>query len=69
MRRCSYIIGTGCPVRLWMPLPGRFWGQAGWSCEQPGLEGGAPACSRGLELDDLKGPIQPKPLYDSVSIN
>lgn len=48
MRRCSYIIGTGCPVRLWMPLPGRFWGQAGWSCEQPGLEGGAPAYRRGI---------------------
>jgi len=25
--------------------------------EQPGLEGGVPAYSRGLELDDLKGPF------------
>ena len=29
--------------------------QAGWGCEQPGLEGGDPAYSRGLELRDLKG--------------
>ena len=32
----------------------------------PGLEGGVPAYSVGLELDDLKGPFQPKPFYDSV---
>ena len=25
-------------------------GQAGWSCEQPGLEGGVPTYSRGLKL-------------------
>ena len=25
--------------------------------EQPGIEGGVPAYSRGLELDDLKGPF------------
>ena len=31
----------------------------GWGCEQPGLEGGSPAWSRGLEPDDLKGPFQP----------
>ena len=41
-------------------------GQAGWGCEQPGLEGGVPAYSRGLELGDLKGPFQPKPFYDSM---
>ena len=41
-------------------------GQAVWGFEKPGLEGGAPACSRGLELGDLKGPFQPKPFYDSV---
>jgi len=35
-------------------------------CEQPGLEGGDPAYSRGLELHDLKGPFQPNPFYDSV---
>jgi len=41
-------------------------GQAGWGCEQPVLEGGVPACSRGLELHDLKGLFHPKPLYESV---
>ena len=48
------------------PLPGSIQIQAGWSFEQPGLLGGVPAYSRGLELDDLKGPIQPKSLSDSV---
>ena len=41
--------------------------QAGWGCEQPGLEGGVSAYSRGLELDDLKDPSQPKPFYDCGS--
>ena len=49
-----------------MPLSESFQGQAGWGFEQPGLVGGAPAYSRGLELDGLKGPFQPKPFYDSV---
>jgi len=40
-----------------MPLPGSTPSQAGWGCEQPGLEGGVPAYSRGLERDDLKGPF------------
>ena len=48
------------------PIPGGIQGQAGWGFEQPGLEGGVPAYSRGLELDDLKGPFQPKPFYDST---
>ena len=52
--------GCGCP------LPGSIQGQAGWGFEQPGLVGGVPAYSRGLELDDLKGPFQPKLFYDSV---
>ena len=39
--------------------------QAGWGCEQPGLEGGVPAYSRGLEPGDLKGPFQHKPFCDS----
>jgi len=39
----------------------------GWDFEQPVLEGGGvPAYSRGLELDDLKCPFQPKPFYDSI---
>ena len=41
-------------------------GQAGWDCEQPGLEGGFPAYSRALGVDDLKGPFQPKPFCDSL---
>ena len=52
--------GCGCP------LPGSIQGQAGWGFEQPGLEGGVPAYSRGLELSDLKGPFQPKTFYDSM---
>jgi len=34
-------------------------GQAGWGSEQTSLERGVPAYSRGLQLDDLKGPFQP----------
>ena len=45
--------GCGCP------LHGRTPGQAGWGCEQPGLEGGVPAYSRRLELHDLKVPSNP----------
>jgi len=52
-----------------MLSPGGVQGQAGWGFEQPGLEGGVPAYSRGLELDDLKGPFQPKPFYDSVILS
>ena len=36
------------------PLPGSIQGQAGWGFEQLDLEGGVPAYSNGLELDDLK---------------
>ena len=43
-----------------------YQGLAGWGCEQPGLMGGAPACSTGLELGDLQSPFQPKPLWDSM---
>ena len=50
-----------------MPLPESTQGQAGRGCEQPGLEGGVPAYSRGLKRDDdLKGPFQSKPFYDSL---
>ena len=44
-----------------MPLPGSIQGQAGWDFEQLCLEGGVPTYSRGLELDDLKDPFEPKP--------
>jgi len=40
--------------------------QAGWGCEQPGVEGGVPAYSREVKLDSLEGPFQPKPFYDSL---
>jgi len=37
----------------------------GWmELDQPALVGDVPAYSRGLELNDLKGPFQPKPFYD-----
>ena len=52
--------GCGCS------LPGSVQGQAGWGFEQPGLVEGVPAHGRGLELDDLYGPFQPKPFYDSM---
>ena len=41
-------------------------GEAGWGFEQPGLVGDVPAYCRGLELDDLKGPFQPRAFYDSI---
>lgn len=37
--------------------------------KQPGLWKGIPAHSRVLELDDLHGPFQPEPFYDSVEQN
>ena len=48
------------------PLPGSVQGQVGWGFEQPGLVEGVFACGGGLELDDLQGPSQPKPFYDSM---
>ena len=50
--------GRGCPH------PGGIQDQAGCGFELPGLEGGVPAYSRGLELDYLKSPLQPKPFCD-----
>lgn len=47
------------------PPCGSIQGQVGWCCDQSGLEGGVPDCSRGLKLDDLQGPIQLEPFYDS----
>ena len=34
----------------------------------PGLVVGDPAHSRGLELDEHCGPLQPRPFYDSIFI-
>lgn len=39
--------------KLGLPIPGRAQGQDGWSPEQPGLVGGAPARGRGVKADDL----------------
>lgn len=43
-------------------MPGIF----AWGFEKPGLMGGAPDYSRGLEIEDLKGPSQHKQFYDSI---
>ena len=40
-------------------------GQAGCGSGQRGLVVGDPAHGRGLKLDDLCGPFQPRPFYDS----
>ena len=45
---------------------GSIQSQAGWGCEQPGVEGGVPAYSRGLELGEVKGPFQPKLFCNSM---
>lgn len=40
------------------------WELARWGLEQPGP--GVPAHGRGLELDDLQGPLKPQPISDSM---
>jgi len=50
--------GCGCPH------PGSTQGQAGWGFEQPGLVGVSLPVAGEFELDDLKGPFQPRLLYD-----
>ena len=47
--------GCGCPI------PAGSQGQAGCGSGQPGLLVGHPAHSRGLELDEHCGPLQPRP--------
>lgn len=42
-----------------------FKAKGAWGFEQPGLEGGVPAYSRELDLDDIKGLFQLKPFCDS----
>ena len=57
----------GCPRRLWVPhpcrhsRPGWMWLWAAWAA------GWQPAHSRGLELDEHCGPLQPRPFYDSMT--
>ena len=48
------------------PIPGGIQGQAGCGSGQPGLVVGDPAHSRGLELDDHRGPFQPRPFCSSM---
>ena len=52
--------GCGCPI------PAGIQGQAGCGSGQPGLLVGDPAHSRGLELDELCAPFQPRPFYGSM---
>jgi len=47
-------------------IPGGIQGQAGCGSGQPGLLIGDPAHSRGLELDEDCGPLQPWPFCDSM---
>jgi len=49
-----------------VPHPGGIRGQAGCGSGQPGLLVGDPAHSRGLELDEHCGPLQPRPFYDAM---
>lgn len=44
----------GCPTF------GSIQGEVGWGLELPGLLEGVPAHGRGVELDELQGPFQPK---------
>ena len=63
--------GLGSSVQAWTRLPSEVVDASPWRCsrpgfENPGLEGGVPAYSEGLELDDLKSPFQSKPFCDSM---
>ena len=52
--------GCGCPI------PAGIEGQAGCGSGQPGLLFGDPAHSRGLELGEHCGPLQPRPFCGSM---
>ena len=49
-----------------MPIPAGIQGQAGCGSGQSGLLVGDPAHSRGLELGEHWGPLQPRPFCGSV---
>jgi len=51
-----------------MPHPCRHSSQAGCGSGQAGLLVGDPAHSRGLELDEHCGPLQPRPFYGPMSL-
>jgi len=60
--------GSGCPEKLWMPIPGGVQGRVGWGSGQPNpvpdIVVDNPVHGKGLELDDLWGPFQTKPFYE-----
>ena len=59
---CSQVAQGGCGCHI----PGGIQGQAGCGSGQPGLLVGDPAHSRGLELDEHCGPLQPRPFCDAM---
>ena len=52
-------LGTGCPERGWIPIPGDIQGQAG-QAEQPDLAVGVPVHCKGVGPDGLLRPFQLK---------
>lgn len=65
MEAQSYVLP---PYLLLLDLIFSLQVQVGWDIEQPGLVGDVPSPGRGLEPDDLSGPFQPKPLFDSMTV-
>lgn len=59
-QRCFVQGGCGCPI------PEGVQGQVSQGLEQPGRVKDVPAHGRTLELDGLKGPLQPKLFWDSL---
>jgi len=58
---------TGCPRRLWKPHPWRH-SRQGWMWLWAAWSGGWQLpMAEGLKLDDLWGPFQPRPFYDSMA--
>lgn len=51
---------------LWVPITGGTQGQVEWGPGQPDLMRSNQPMAWRLELDDLYGPFQPKPFYDSI---
>lgn len=47
-------------------ISGGIQGQVGWGHGQLDLVGGSLTHSKGLELGDLKCPLQPKPMFGSM---
>ena len=60
--------GTGCPEKLWCPIPGGTQGQVGWGPGQPELMGGSPAHCRGWSSMEFSL-FQLKPFCGSVSVS